>query len=98
MPYRQWHLRAGLHGLAVLRIGTTASDEDVAVHLRGMSASPETIDPALERIIGGTERDVGAGYERWAPKYDEPGNPLIGHEQPVAREIMASWPAHSRVL
>jgi ubiquinone/menaquinone biosynthesis C-methylase UbiE len=98
VAYEQWHFLLGLQGLAILRTGTTATDEQLAAHLAALSAPPETADARLSKIIGGTERDVSAGYERWAPLYDAPGNPLIAHEQPAVHEMLAAWPAPLRVL
>ena len=98
VPYEQWQFRLGLHGLAILRTGTTATDEQLAEHVSALSASHDTNDAALAKIIGGTERDVSSGYERWASVYDAGTNPLIGHEQPVVHGILATWPAPLRVL
>ena len=98
MPYQQWQFRMGLHGLAILRIGTAATDEQLAEHLTALATPLAATESALTKIIGGTERDVTAGYARWAPVYDAPGNPLIAHEEPVAHEIFASWPTSLRVL
>jgi ubiquinone/menaquinone biosynthesis C-methylase UbiE len=98
VPYRQSQFVLGLHGLAIVRTGTTATDADLAEHLAALRTDPEVADPALSRIIGGAEHDVSAGYTRWAPRYDAPGNPLIAHEQPIVHEIIAGWPAPLRVL
>jgi ubiquinone/menaquinone biosynthesis C-methylase UbiE len=98
VPYEQWQFRLGLHGLAILRIGQIATDAELAEHVSAISAPPDTTDAVLAKVIGGTERDVASGYERWASEYDNPGNPLIGHEQPVVHGILATWPAPLRVL
>ena len=96
MAYRQWQFRLGLEGLAILRIGQTATDAQIAEHVGALS-NPDAATE-LPKILGGTERDVTAGYARWAPVYDVPGNPLIGHEEPAAHEILAAWAAPLRVL
>lgn len=98
MAYQHWQFRLGLHGLAILRIGTTATDEQLAEHVSALSETRDARDAELAKVIGGTERDVASGYERWASVYDAPGNPLIGHEQPVVHGIFATWPAPLRVL
>ena len=98
MAYQQWQFRLALQGLAILRTGPTATDEQLASHIAAMSARPDTADARLTKVIGGTERDVSAGYERWAPLYDAPGNPLIAHEQPAVHKMIAAWPAPLRVL
>jgi ubiquinone/menaquinone biosynthesis C-methylase UbiE len=98
VAYQQWQFRLALTGLAILRTGTTATDEQLAAHLATLSSGPGPSDDRLARIIGGPERDVAAGYERWAPQYDAPGNPLVAQEQPLVHEMLASWPAPMRVL
>jgi ubiquinone/menaquinone biosynthesis C-methylase UbiE len=98
VAYQQWHFLLGLRGLAILRTGLNATDEQLASHVAALCEPPDPGDARLAKVIGGTERDVGAGYERWAPQYDAPGNPLIALEEPAAHEILASWPAPLRVL
>jgi ubiquinone/menaquinone biosynthesis C-methylase UbiE len=98
VAFQQWQFRRALHGLAILRLGSTATDAQLAEHLAGLSPASDTTDPALAKVIGGTERDVSAGYERWAPQYDAPGNPLITHEQPAVHAMLGAWPAPQRVL
>jgi ubiquinone/menaquinone biosynthesis C-methylase UbiE len=98
VAYQQWQFRLALQGLAILRTGPTATDEQLAAHIAALSARPDAVNARLTKVIGGTERDVSAGYERWAPLYDAPGNPLIAHEQPSVHEMLAAWPAPLRVL
>ncbi len=98
MPYQLWQFRRALTGLAILRTGTTTNDAQLAEHLSALSAPPDPTDATLSKVIGGPERDVSAGYERWAPQYDAPGNPLIAHEEPAVHEVLARWPAPMRVL
>lgn len=98
VAYQQWQFRLALQGLAILRTGPTATDEQLGAHIAALAAPPDPGDTRLAKIIGGTERDVAAGYERWAPRYDAPGNPLIAHEQPAVHEMLAAWPASLRVL
>jgi ubiquinone/menaquinone biosynthesis C-methylase UbiE len=88
----------GLEGLAILRSGTTATDEDLAAHIAGLFAPRDTDDPASLAEVSGREVDVAEGYARWADVYDDPGNPLIGHEQPAVHELLAAWPVPLRVL
>ena len=98
VAYQQWQFRRALQGLAILRVGTTATDEQLAAHVAALSAPLDPADARLSKVIGGTERDVSAGYERWAPEYDAPGNPLIAHEEPAVHEMLASWRVPMRVL
>ena len=98
MPYTRWHFELGLHGLAILRTGTTTTDEQLDAYTEAL-ARPRPTDPAAARVAGGgAERDVVSGYAAWAPVYDAPGNPLVEIEEPVAREIVAAWPRGWRVL
>ena len=97
MPYRQLHFERGLRGLAILRTGAIATDDELAAHMSALVGTlTETIGES--RLIGGPERDVASGYSRWAATYDNPGNPLIAHEEPIVHEILATWPAPIRVL
>jgi ubiquinone/menaquinone biosynthesis C-methylase UbiE len=98
VAYQQWHLRQAFIGLAILRTGTTTTDEQLAAHLAALTTPPDPDEARRSKVIGGPERDVAAGYERWAPQYDAPGNPLIAHEEPVVHELLARWPAPMRVL
>lgn len=98
MPYERWQFALGLHGLAILRTGTTATDAELAEHVAALARPPDPSDPTLAKVIGGNEHDVASGYARWAPVYDKPGNPLIEHEQPVVHGMFAAWPPALRVL
>jgi ubiquinone/menaquinone biosynthesis C-methylase UbiE len=98
VAYQQWQFRLALNGMAILRIGPTATDEQIDAHLATLAATLAPSDDRLVKVIGGTERDVSAGYERWAPLYDAPGNPLIAHEEPAVHEMLAAWPVPQRVL
>jgi len=98
VAYQQWHFRLGLRGLAILRTGLNATDEQLATHVAALCEQPDAGDARLVKVIGGTERDVAAGYERWAPQYDAPGNPLIALEEPAVHEMLASWSVPLRVL
>ena len=98
MPFTRWHFGLGLNGLALLRTAATATDAELDGYTAEL-ARPRPRDPALARVAGGgVEHGVAAGYARWAPVYDSPGNPLIALEEPVVREILAAWPPGSRVL
>lgn len=83
----------GVEGLALFR------------HLlEGDDATAEARIGEVRRIVGtdgestfglGTdvpELDPRAGYARWAPTYDRPGNPLISREQPVVWELLDAFP------
>ena len=98
MPFTRWHFELGLRGLAMLRTGGTATDQEIDGYAAGL-LRPRPTDPDAMRVAGGgIEHDVVSGYARWAPVYDAPGNPLIELEQPAAREILAEWPAGLRIL
>ena len=98
MPFTRWHFELGLRGLAMLRTGGVATDEQIDDYAAGLFRARPT-DPDATRVAGGgTEHDVVSGYARWAPVYDAPGNPLIELEQPSAWEILAGWSAPLRVL
>jgi ubiquinone/menaquinone biosynthesis C-methylase UbiE len=97
VPYQQWQFHLGLHGLAILRLGSIGSDAQLAEHVAALRTPPDPSDGST-RVLSGTERDVAAGYARWAAVYDAPGNPLIAHEEPVVHDILDSWPASLRVL
>jgi len=98
MPFTRWHFELGLRGLAMLRTGGTASDEEIDDYASGLLRSRPTDDDSARVAGGGIEHDVVSGYARWAPVYDAPGNPLIELEQPAAREILAGWPPGWRVI
>ena len=98
VAYQQWHFVLGLRGLAILRTGLNATDEQLAANVAALCEPPDPADARLAKVIGGTERDVAAGYERWASQYDAPGNPLIALEEPAVHEMLASWPVPLRVL
>ena len=73
MPYTRWHFELGLCGLAMLRTGSTTTDERLDEYTAAL-ARPRPPDPAAARVAGGgVEHDVVSGYARWAPVYDAPG-------------------------
>ena len=39
-----------------------------------------------------TVHDVEAGYSKWAPQYDAPGNPAIAAEEPLVHSLLADAP------
>jgi hypothetical protein len=61
VAYQQWHFRLGLQGLAILRSGVNATDEQLGAHVAALSAPNDPADARLVKVIGGTERDVSAG-------------------------------------
>lgn len=71
--------------------------------IRDCLTDPEALEPRaaeIAAIVGGADTgilarkidihryDVASGYERWAPRYDEP-NPAIENEEPVFRELVS---------
>ncbi|MFZ0216551.1 MAG: class I SAM-dependent methyltransferase [Candidatus Dormiibacterota bacterium] len=83
-------LLIGIEGLALLRHLYDGSDEDskrrvaeVRSLLEGDNAvPPEAID----------ELDARSGYGLWSGRYDEPGNPVVGLEEPAVRSLVDPLP------
>ena len=72
----------GLEGLAILRSGTTATDDELAAHIAGLFAPRDTDDPESLREVAGRELDVAAGYARWAEVYDDPSSLFVAEFVP----------------
>jgi SAM-dependent methyltransferase len=84
----------GMEGLALHRAFAGEFD---AAFVAARLAEVRAILAADERGSLGTgdhvgETDTVAGYRIWARTYDEPGNPLIGVEEPVVRDLLAGLP------
>ncbi len=84
-------LLVGVEGLALLRHLYDCSDEEAAQRLREVRELLD--DPALEVTEAVAEADARSGYGRWSRRYDEPGNPVIGLEQPAVWSLLEPLPA-----
>jgi SAM-dependent methyltransferase len=83
----------GLQGVALLRAFSGMYDRQFTLaRFREIQA---LLDSAEELGDGVEARPITtrAGYERWAPSYDEPGNQLLDIEQPIVRAILDGLPA-----
>jgi len=80
----------GVEGLALLRHlydgDDSAADERLAEVRRLLD------DPAVDGGEATTESDVRTGYDAWAEVYDEPGNLVIGIEEPVVWSLVEDLP------
>jgi SAM-dependent methyltransferase len=79
----------GIDGLALLRLyryDDASVADDILVELRALLDGMEG-DDAL-REVHGVQLDVAAGYARWAAVYDDPGNLLVTHEEPIVHAIL----------
>jgi SAM-dependent methyltransferase len=81
----------GLEGIALLRAFAGEYDRDFTLarldEIRALLDREELGEGVEARPITTLE-----GYARWAPSYDEPGNPLLEVEQPIVREILDGLP------
>jgi SAM-dependent methyltransferase len=82
----------GLEGLALLRAYAGAYGEEFTRarfrEIEKLLESPDALGAGIEARPVSTR----AGYDRWAPSYDEPGNQLLELEQPIVREMLAGLP------
>jgi ubiquinone/menaquinone biosynthesis C-methylase UbiE len=79
----------GLDGLALLRLyryEDASRADDILAELRALLDGIEDGDSSDD--VHGEQLDVAAGYARWSAVYDEPGNSLIAHEEPVVRTMI----------
>jgi SAM-dependent methyltransferase len=83
----------GLEGVALLRAyaGDYGRDfgEARIAEIRRLLDSPSLSGNAVTAGQGNTVD----GYRVWSATYDQPGNGLFGHEQPVVQEILDPLPA-----
>jgi ubiquinone/menaquinone biosynthesis C-methylase UbiE len=83
----------GIDGLALLRLyhaQDAAVADDVIRELRTLLDALD--EEVAEHPIHGVRLDVSTGYSRWAARYDQPGNPLFAHEEPVIRAVLEGLP------
>jgi len=83
-------LLVGVEGLALLRHLYDGRDADADRRLAEVRALLDD-----ERYAAGDvteEVDARTGYGVWSERYDDPGNPIVGLEEPVVRELVGSLP------
>jgi len=81
-------LLVGIEGLALLRNlydGKDADADDRIAEIRWLLD-----DRAFDAGELTSEADARSGYGAWSGRYDEPGNPVIGLEQPVMWSLLGS--------
>jgi SAM-dependent methyltransferase len=83
-------LLLGVEGLALLRHLYDGADADADQRLSEVRRFLE--DDAFSSSEIMTEADPRTGYRAWSDRYDEPGNPIIGLEEPVVRSITDTLP------
>jgi SAM-dependent methyltransferase len=88
---RDRELLVGVEGLALLR---WLYDGSAEVAERRLAAVRRILDDeATMQGVSTWEADARAGYREWSRSYDEPGNPIIGLEQPVVWSLLERAPA-----
>ena len=89
---RHIHLRdllVGIEGLALLRRLLVGDDEEAAARIAEVQRLvDEAGDATFALSAAAPEVGVRDGYAAWSATYDEPGNPLIGVEQPVVWALL----------
>lgn len=83
-------LLIGIEGLALLRHLYDGTDEQGAQRLdevRRLVQEPAPRPP--EAVV---ELDPRAGYDAWSSSYDDPGNPIVGLEEPAVRSLLDRLP------
>jgi SAM-dependent methyltransferase len=82
----------GLEGVALLRAFAGEYDRDFAdariADIRRLLDSPQLAGAAVDADLV----DTVDGYRSWSATYDEPGNGLYPHEDPIVEEILAARP------
>lgn len=88
-PFALGELWLGVEGAALLRCVIGGDQQLVAVRIRAIKALVEQMESdAFAQRAEVPELDVGAGYEAWAPIYDEMPNSLIRAEEPLVEAAM----------
>jgi hypothetical protein len=98
-PYRHpLAFLLGLEGAALLRSSAGDGFDREFVDAR-IAETRALLDQAVPELGDGSELGEAStidGYRQWSATYDDPGNPLIGVEQPVVREILDWLPSGTR--
>src|SRR5437879_6599309 len=87
---RARELLVGIEGLALLRQLYDGSDEDAERRLSEIRWLLD--DKAFAAAEPTSEADAQSGYALWSQSYDQPGNPIIGLEQPTVWSLVDSLP------
>jgi SAM-dependent methyltransferase len=86
-------LLVGVEGLALFRHLVEGDDETAQARIDEVRRIVGTDEEATYGLGADVpELEPRAGYARWAPTYDRPGNPLISVEQPVVWEMLDAFP------
>lgn len=83
--------RAGVVGLALMRLSPSGSPPEIGAALEALRECLQELPP---EILGSLpEVDAMTGYREWAESYDRQGNPLIALEEPVVSRLLERLPA-----
>jgi ubiquinone/menaquinone biosynthesis C-methylase UbiE len=85
MPTRL-QLEFALAGIALARnwlVGRQETMERIEAELRRLARTPE------DEWFDVPERKVSEGYPEWAPRYDDPGNPIVQLEGPIVAALLS---------
>jgi len=84
------HYLIGVEGLALLRRWLLGDNSAAAARIAEIERFIAELDHGRLSAAGFEipELDAAAGYEAWAPTYDELANPLIRIEQPAVRAMI----------
>jgi SAM-dependent methyltransferase len=83
--------RAGVAGLALMRLTPDGSKAEIATALEVTRSCLQALPPDILDSL--PEVDTVTGYREWAETYDRPGNPLIALEEPVMTWLLERLPA-----
>jgi SAM-dependent methyltransferase len=83
-------LLVGIEGLALLRHLYDGADDDADRRLAEVRWLLD--DEAFSADEPTSEADPQSGYRSWSRRYDEPGNPIIGLEEPVVWSLIDALP------
>jgi ubiquinone/menaquinone biosynthesis C-methylase UbiE len=83
----------GAAGLGLLRLhrsgGTTGA---LSIREELIAALRRVDEPPNDQDVLGEAVDITTGYSRWSAVYDQPGNPVVEHEQPAVWGLLDSLP------
>lgn len=79
-------LLVGIEGLALLRHLYDGTDEQAARRLDEVRRL--VLEPAPRPSEAVVELDPRAGYDAWSSSYDDPGNPIVGLEEPAVWSLL----------
>lgn len=83
-------LLIGVEGLALLRHLYDGSDEQGAQRLDEVQRLVRNPPPRPPEAV--VELDPRAGYDVWSNSYDDPGNPIVGLEEPAVWSLLDRLP------